>query len=34
PAYKDHMATISRKAMAAFGIEIPASMADCGCIVD
>ena len=33
-AYKDHMATISRKAMAAFGIEIPASLADCGCIVD
>ncbi|MEO5325602.1 ABC transporter substrate-binding protein [Mesorhizobium sp. CC13] len=34
PAYEDHAATISKKAMAAFGIEIPESMADCGCIVD
>ncbi|MEO5758580.1 MAG: ABC transporter substrate-binding protein [Mesorhizobium sp.] len=34
PAYKDHSALISKKAMAAFGIEIPASLADCGCIVD
>ncbi|WAX98209.1 ABC transporter substrate-binding protein (plasmid) [Aminobacter sp. NyZ550] len=34
PAYEDHAATISKKAMAAFGIEIPAALADCGCIVD
>lgn len=34
PAYEDHAAMISKKAMAAFGIEIPASLADCGCIVD
>ncbi|MCA0274546.1 MAG: ABC transporter substrate-binding protein [Proteobacteria bacterium] len=34
PAYEDHAATISKKAMAAFGIEIPASLADCKCIVD
>lgn len=34
PAYEDHAPMISKKAMAAFGIEIPASLADCGCIVD
>jgi putative ABC transport system substrate-binding protein len=34
PAYEDHAPTISKKAMAEFGIEIPASLADCGCIVD
>lgn len=34
PAYEDHAAMISKKAMAAFGIEIPASLADCGCIVE
>ncbi|WP_395446514.1 ABC transporter substrate-binding protein (plasmid) [Aminobacter sp. UC22_36] len=34
PAYEDHAALISKKAMAAFGIEIPASLADCGCIVE
>lgn len=34
PAYEDHAATISRKAAAAFGVEIPASLADCRCIVD
>jgi putative ABC transport system substrate-binding protein len=34
PATADHKATISKKAMAAFGAEIPASMNDCGCIVD
>ncbi|MEJ6782870.1 ABC transporter substrate-binding protein [Aminobacter sp. Piv2-1] len=34
PAYEDHAPTISKKAMAAFGVEIPESMADCGCIVD
>ncbi len=34
PAYADHAPTISKKAMAAFGVEIPASLADCGCIVD
>lgn len=34
PSYEDHAPLISRKAMAAFGVEIPASLADCGCIVD
>ncbi len=34
PAYEDHAAMISKKAMAAFGIEIPTSLADCGCIVE
>ena len=34
PAYEDHAPTISKKAMADFGLEIPASLADCGCIVD
>lgn len=34
PAYADHAPTISRKTMAAFGVEIPESLADCGCIVD
>lgn len=34
PAYEDHAPAISKKAMAAFGIEIPAELADCGCIVD
>lgn len=34
PAYEDHAPTISKKAMAAFGVEIPESMANCGCIVD
>ena len=34
PAYEDHQALISKKAMAAFGIEIPASLADCKCIVE
>ncbi|NUS67541.1 MAG: ABC transporter [Ensifer adhaerens] len=34
PAYEDHQALISKKAMAAFGVEIPASLADCNCIVE
>lgn len=34
PAYEDHSITISRSAMAAVGAEIPASFADCGCILD
>ena len=34
PVYEDHEAVISKKAMAAFGIEIPSSLARCGCIVD
>ncbi len=34
PAYADHAPTISKKVMAAFGVEIPESLADCGCIVD
>jgi len=34
PAYEDHTMVISRAGMAAVGAEIPASLADCGCIVD
>lgn len=34
PAYVDHAPVISKKGMAAFGIEIPASFADCNCVVD
>ncbi len=34
PAYEDHQALISKKAMSAFGVEIPASLADCNCIVE
>lgn len=34
PAYADHKIVISKKAMAAIGATIPASFADCGCIVD
>jgi len=34
PAYEDHAATISKKASAAFGLTIPAALANCGCIVD
>ncbi len=34
PAYEDHAPRISKKAMAAFGIEIPEEFADCGCIVE
>lgn len=34
PAYADHKPVISKKALAAFGIEAPASLADCGCFVD
>lgn len=34
PAYEDHAATISKKAAAAFGMTIPDSFANCGCIVD
>ena len=34
PAYSDHAPVISKKAMAAFGVEIPADMASCGCLVD
>ena len=34
PAYADHRAVVSKKALAAFGIEVPASLADCGCIID
>ena len=34
PTYADHAPVISKKVMAEFGVEIPASLADCGCIVD
>ncbi|MAS12171.1 MAG: ABC transporter [Nitratireductor sp.] len=34
PAYEDHAPRISKKAMAAFGIEIPEEFADCDCIVE
>ncbi|MBN7757777.1 ABC transporter [Nitratireductor aquimarinus] len=34
PAYEDHSPRISKKAMAAFGLEIPEEFADCNCIVD
>jgi len=34
PVYADHKATISRKAAGAFGMSIPDSFKECGCIVD
>ncbi|MEZ5784745.1 MAG: ABC transporter substrate-binding protein [Rhizobiaceae bacterium] len=34
PSYDDHSMVISRSGMAAVGAEIPASFADCDCIVD
>jgi putative ABC transport system substrate-binding protein len=34
PAYEDHAPLISKSLMKAFGVEIPASLANCGCIVD
>ena len=34
PAYEDHHPQISKSAMAAIGAEIPADLADCGCIMD
>ncbi|QPC86916.1 ABC transporter [Mesorhizobium sp. NBSH29] len=34
PLYEDHAPLISKKAMAAFGFEIPESFADCDCIVE
>tara|TARA_R110000868_G_scaffold165328_6_gene398710 strand:- start:288931 stop:289917 length:987 start_codon:yes stop_codon:yes gene_type:complete len=34
PSYADHAPLISKKASAAFGIEIPAEFNDCGCIVE
>ncbi|WP_025029181.1 ABC transporter substrate-binding protein [Nitratireductor aquibiodomus] len=34
PAYEDHSPRISKKAMAAFGLDIPEELADCDCIVD
>lgn len=34
PTYEDHAAMISKKAAAAFGMTIPDSFADCGCIVE
>ncbi|MCR4265477.1 ABC transporter substrate-binding protein [Nitratireductor sp. ZSWI3] len=34
PAYEDHAPRISKKGMAAFGLEIPEEFADCGCIVE
>ncbi len=34
PSYDDHQPVISASAMAALGLSIPDSLADCGCIVD
>lgn len=34
PAYEDHAPAISKKAAAAFGMAIPDSFKDCGCIVE
>ncbi|NIZ01178.1 ABC transporter substrate-binding protein [Thalassospira lucentensis] len=34
PTYETHAPLISKSASAAFGVEIPASFDDCGCIVD
>ncbi len=34
PSYENHAPMISKKASAAFGIEIPAEFNDCGCIVE
>lgn len=34
PAYEDHFAVISKKAMDAMGIAIPAEFDGCGCIVE
>lgn len=34
PTYETHAPMISKSAAAAFGIEIPASFDDCGCIVE
>ncbi|EKF17830.1 ABC transporter substrate-binding protein [Nitratireductor pacificus] len=34
PAYEDHAPRISKKAMAAFGLEIPEEFANCDCVVD
>lgn len=34
PAYEDHAPRISKKAMTAFGLDIPEEFADCDCIVD
>ncbi|MBN9054439.1 MULTISPECIES: ABC transporter substrate-binding protein [unclassified Shinella] len=34
PAYEDHQPLISKKTLAAFGVEVPGSLADCGCVID
>jgi len=34
PAYEDHAAAVSKKAAEAFGMTIPDSFKDCGCIVE
>jgi putative ABC transport system substrate-binding protein len=34
PSFEDHTAVISRKAVKAFGMQIPAALANCNCIVD
>jgi len=34
PAYEDHQPLISKKALGSFGIEVPASLANCGCQID
>lgn len=34
PAYEDHQPLISKKTLAAFGLDVPAALADCGCLID
>ena len=34
PGLKDHMPVISRKALASFNMTLPASLANCNCLVD
>jgi len=34
PADKDHRPLISKRALLAFGIKVPASLSDCGCLID
>jgi len=34
PAAADHLPVISERGLAAFGLDLPAAFADCGCLVD
>ncbi len=34
PAYEDHAPLINKTAMKAFGVDVPASLADCNCFVN